>query len=246
MLPYRATKKTATGVFFPLTAAKQIVKYNHMNANLSTPAPHAAPPEQPLRAHVAAFAPRFTRAIAVLLETICRALGNNPRAIIHEAVICQYIQRTRTRFLALLARIAAGIAPRKTYPRKPRPTSENLESERKNPRLRLPSRKAWLAGNIEYYGRIAAGGIATLLNEPATARIIAEHPQSQRLLRPLCHMLGLAIPAVPRLPRKPPKPKPKPKPKQRRLTRRAREAILWYPNSERKPMKLLPKKPPRD
>jgi hypothetical protein len=51
-------------------------------------------------------------------------------------------------------------------------------------------------------------------------------------------MLGLTVPALPPLP--PRKPKPPRAKKPRRLTRAEREAILWYPNYEGKPMQLLP------
>ncbi len=193
---------------------------------------NTTPPNPALRDQMEAICVRFSAIVNALLQVVCPLFANNPKPVVPERAIAMYLLRTKARFIALLARIAAGIAPRP-------------ESARKTPRVRLPQRKSWLASEIGWQGRSIASGIATLLNEPATAEIVVANPQAQRLLRPLCRMLGLAIPAIPRLLRKPRKPR-KPKPKPRRLTRKQREAILWYPNSEGKPMKLLPRRLPRD
>jgi hypothetical protein len=53
-------------------------------------------------------------------------------------------------------------------------------------------------------------------------------------------MLAIAPACIPPLPRRPRKPRPKPEPKPRRLSYKEREALLWYPNLEGRPMKLLP------
>ncbi|MCX7384960.1 MAG: hypothetical protein NT133_26875, partial [Alphaproteobacteria bacterium] len=132
---------------------------------------------------------------------------------------------------------------RPTPPRAPRPKRE--PGERKTPRLGLPNRKLWLASEIGWWGRGFCVQIQYLFNEPETAALIAGSPQAQRLLRPFCRMLGIEVPCIPPLPKRPRKPRPKPV-KPRRLTRTEHEAILWYPNSEGKPMKLLPRKLPRD
>ncbi len=148
------------------------------------------------------------------------------------------MQRTRLRLLRLITHLLAGHTPRRRAPARPR-----AKTERKTPRLRLPSRKAWLASEIGWYGRNYATMLADALNMPETAALIANSPQAHRILRPLCRMLGLTIPAVPALLKRPRKPRP---PKPKRLTPKQREAILWYPNSEGKPMKLLPKRLPGD
>ena len=181
---------------------------------------------------------RFVMAIGGLCEAIGRAFNPNPP--VPGLIIYNYILRTRRRFERLMARLIAGIPHRA---RKPREKSKRRESDRKPPRLRLPTRKGWLAAELRDYSHFYAAGLRDTLNAPETATLIAQSPQAQRLLRPLCRMLGLTIPAIAALPRRRRKPRlPKPK----RLTRKQREAILWYPNSEGKPMKLLPKRLPRD
>ena len=180
-------------------------------------------------------------AFAGVLEAIGRAFNVNPRPVVPGMVIFLYVQRTRSRLFRLLANIRAGILPRWRAP-----GAKRERGERKAPRIRLPGRKYWLSTEIGWFGRGFSGNIQIILNQPENAAIIAASPQAQRLLRPLCHMLGLEIPAISALPKRPRKPRPKPPAKPRRLTRREREAILWYPNSEGKPMKLLPRKLPRD
>ena len=180
---------------------------------------------------------RFAWAIAGLCEAIRRAFA--PNSNVDVPALQGYFLRTRNRFARLLALLKAGVAPR-IYA--PRPKRE--ETPRKTPRLRLPGRKGWLGHEIGWFGRGYAQYIEQALNDPETAVLIAGSPRAQRLLRPTCRMLGLAVPAIAPLPARPRKPRPAPKP--RRLTRTQREAILWYPNSEGKPMKLLPRRLPRD
>ena len=85
----------------------------------------------------------------------------------------------------------------------------------------------------------------TLLARPDMAGILALYPQAQAMFRPVCHMLGIVVASVPPLARRARKKRPRPA-RAKRLTRREREAILWYPNSEGTPMKLLPRRLPRD
>jgi hypothetical protein len=53
-------------------------------------------------------------------------------------------------------------------------------------------------------------------------------------------MLAIAPACIPPLPKRPRKPRPRPEPKLKRLSYKEREALLWYPNIEGRPMKLLP------
>ncbi|MCX7381723.1 MAG: hypothetical protein NT133_09990 [Alphaproteobacteria bacterium] len=183
---------------------------------------------------------RFVMALGGVLEAIGRAFNPNPKPPVPGLVIWAYLIRVRARFLRLMPLLLAG-APPKVWPRR----ASRERGERKTPRLRLPGRKAWLGSEIGWWGRGFGLQIEYLFNDPETAALIAGSPQAQRLLRPLCRMLGLTVPAIPPLPARPRKPRPKPA-KPKRLTRREREAILWYPNSEGKPMKLLPRRLPRD
>ena len=148
-----------------------------------------------------------------------------------------YLQRTFLRFERLVARHEVGtLLP-------PRKRPKRAASSRKTPRLRFPSRKNWVVAELGHHAAGFRYALDTLLARPDAAALIAQYSQAQRLLRPICHMLGITPACITLLPKPARKPRP---PKPRRLTRKQREAILWYPNSEGKPMKLLPRRLPRD
>jgi hypothetical protein len=195
-------------------------------------AAHSAPEPTPPAGDVAR---RFALSIAGLLAVLGQVFARHPKPPVPALVLWNYLNRTRQRFEQLLARLAAGIRPRAT-----RPQPARDRRPRTAPRVRLPRGKLWLRTTLGWQSGGYALQIEHLLNEPATATLVAGSPQAQRLLRPLCHMLGIATACVPPLPPRPRKPRPKPAPKPRRLTRKQREAILWYPNLEGRPMKLLP------
>ncbi len=150
-----------------------------------------------------------------------------------------YLQRTFLRFERLIARHEAGTL----LPPRPRPKRAPSTTPRKNPRIRFPSRKNWVVAELGHHAAGFRYALDTLLARPDSAAFIAQYSQAQRLLRPICHMLGITPACITLLPKRARKPRP---PKPRRLTRKQREAILWYPNSEGKPMKLLPRRLPRD
>ena len=114
-------------------------------------------------------------------------------------------------------------------------------------RLRLPMERAWVL-KLGWGVRGWLSQLEYALNRPEFAALVAANPQAQRVLRPMLWRLGITVACVPPLPKRPRAARAKPviadKPK--RLTRREREAILWYPNSEGVPMKLLPRRLPRD
>ena len=125
-----------------------------------------------------------------------------------------YIGRTSTRLARLFARYQAATLAQSTLakPRLPRPG-------RTTPRPatpRLPTRKSWIVATVGYTAAGHASQLNHLLARPDFAEFIAAAPQAGRLLRPLCHMLGIAPPPAlarpkpPRKPRTPPAPAPKP------------------------------------
>ncbi|OYV55059.1 MAG: hypothetical protein B7Z76_12080, partial [Acidiphilium sp. 20-67-58] len=78
----------------------------------------------------------------------------------------------------------------------------------------LPRRPAWLLAPVPE-AAAAAGLLRALLADPALQRRIGEEPRLGRILRPLCHSLGLKLPAMLRLApraRRTPRPKPEPVP----------------------------------
>ena len=79
---------------------------------------------------------------------------------------------------------------------------------------RLPQGRGWITRRIPETGP-SAGALHDLLQQPHTQDFVQAAPQAARLLRPLCHALGvdqpawLKLPACPRPQRKPRPPKPR-------------------------------------
>ncbi len=116
------------------------------------------------------------------------------------------ISRAQYRLDKLIAKWRAGTLPkprpsRAGQPRKPAATTTE--------RPKFPYRRGWLlefAGEIPYLGEELQ---RQMESQPEFAEFIAACPQAGRILRPLCHMLGIEVPATFR--REPPKRKPRPR-----------------------------------
>ena len=125
-----------------------------------------------------------------ILDSLCRAVAHHgllrrlagPLLVL----ICGRLQRTATRVARLAARQGKPSRPRK--PRKPA-----ARPSRPKPPLVLPRGKLWL---VRLIPETAFGGsqLQHLLSQPDMAAFIAETPQMGRLLRPLCRMVGAALP----------------------------------------------------
>ena len=65
------------------------------------------------------------------------------------------------------------------------------------PRARpyFPAGRAWLAGATDHHVRGRASQLEHLLSHPDMPKFLAAAPQAGRILRPLCHMLGIHMPA---------------------------------------------------
>ncbi|MDE2007939.1 MAG: hypothetical protein KGI51_15315, partial [Rhodospirillales bacterium] len=80
--------------------------------------------------------------------------------------------------------------------------------------VRVPSRRAWLAGlSLHVNGAIAR--LQHLMYEPEMASLLAASPRLVALLRPLCRMLAVEFPHG-ILPPRPPRPPRQPRPRRRR------------------------------
>ncbi|WP_235703233.1 hypothetical protein [Acidiphilium iwatense] len=115
--------------------------------------------------------------------------------------------RLAARFAALVAKFEAGALepPRKPGPR---PTRERRSAPKIALRAILPCRFGFAAaGGYEIRGH--ASRLAHFLSQPDIATLIAADPRFGRVLRPLCHMLGIAAPPGIRLPARPRKPRPR-------------------------------------
>ena len=177
--------------------------------------------------------------LGALATLVSRAFSRDPRRVALHAPLANYIRRTARRFDRLMARLLAGQLA-KPRPARPRPARPDAAPALRPPRIRFPAARGWIVADLKHYAAVYGGQLTYLLGQPDHAERVAACPQAHRLLRPLCHMLGIAPACIPPLPKRPRKPRPKPEPKPKRLTYKEREALLWYPNIEGRPMKLLP------
>lgn len=132
----------------------------------------------------------------------------------------------RRRLAALLAHLAAGTLPRQ---RAARPHTSETGQKGGAPIPYVSRRSTWVITTFGHHAAGYASQLQFLLNDPATLATLAAappaaHKSASRILRPLCHILGVTLPPIlqasaplarPRLPRPvrprtPPPPRPPP------------------------------------
>ncbi len=143
------------------------------------------------------------------------------------------IARARQRLTRLLANLAAGRLPRQ---RAHRPGQKGGPK----PALDIPRSQAWLVGRIGYRAAGYRQQIDYLLHEPETRALLAAAPPEAlkslgRLLRPLCRLLAVELPAELRL---------SPRPRARGLGREADREGGLSPPRQLNPKPLKPDLPP--
>lgn len=165
----------------------------------------------------------FTIIASVFDWAVARFLVNRPDLVAHLGRINLARWRARRavhRLDRLVARWRAGkrLTPRRrTPPAVPAPRTPNGTA---NPLLQgaVPRGLNWL-GRLIQPANIGRGQLEAHLQTPEVQALIAAAPQVGRIYRPLCRMLGAALPEAlhlpPRAPR-PPRPRA-PKPARRRL-----------------------------
>ena len=140
------------------------------------------------------------------------------------------LQRLNNRLTRLYERWQAGTLPtprpktiRPKSARKPAPQVPELPAPGMplvDAPARLPRARGWITRRIPEAGP-SAGWLEYLLQQPHARDFVQAAPQAARLLRPLCHALGVDQPAwlqLPPRPRKPRKPRPPSEPRRLKLT----------------------------
>jgi hypothetical protein len=116
------------------------------------------------------------------------------------------ISRMQQRLERLIAHWRAGTLPT------PRPSRAGQKRQHTT-RPKFPTAPAWLVARVGYTAAGFGSQLQHALTDPEWAAFLAAAPQANRILRPLCHMLGIA-PPVP-LPRTPRPARPAPPPRQK-------------------------------
>ncbi len=155
-----------------------------------TVVPPSAPPT---------LAERFARIIAGLCRTVAAQIAGGRLAAPMIVLIWTRLNRLGVRFARVAARGEAGTPPRRRRqhprPTRPRPAKPCLAGPQTLPRgflwlLRLVPAASSGASQVRY-----------LLADPEITALIEAVPEAGRILRPLCHMLGIRPPPSLRLAR---------------------------------------------
>ena len=127
------------------------------------------------------------------------------------AALIGRIERMNARLAVLAAKFAAGTLPPPSAEPTPHATKPTT-TRQTAPTDRLPTRFAWLLSWIQVtvHPRTI---IENLLEDPDLHALIAAAPQTGRILRPLCHMLGIPRPEILATPQRPRKPRQSPRPR---------------------------------
>ena len=123
-------------------------------------------------------------------------------------LLCNRLGRLAGRFDALLARLEAGQPAAAPGPARTRPP----RAPPKPDTLRLPQDRGWLFGMLPTMtAALHRIRLEALLADPQTAALLAAAPEAGRILRPLCHLLGVHPTGALVLPSQAGKPPPGPR-----------------------------------
>ena len=214
--------------------------------------PAALPPH--LRAHAPEAARAFTAIIARLIDFLATFLRRIPNRVHIAIALHNRLNRITRRFDRLMGAIASDTSRRDVAtkatavsletakaPRAPRAPKPPVDRPHRPSDTYIPRAHAWLLRDLAHHGGLIAQLLETLLAQAETAAILEATPAAAKLLRPLCHILGIKPASLAW-----PKPKPRPRPdrpkKPRRLGRKALKQLLHYPNIHNRPMNFLPRK----
>jgi hypothetical protein len=116
------------------------------------------------------------------------------------------LARLQTRLERLIAHWRAGTLPA------PRPSRAG-QPRKHTPKPNFPTAPAWLVARVGYTAAAFGSQLQHALSDPDLAAFLTAAPQANRLLRPLCRMLGIEPPIKLRRTPRPIRPAPPPRPK---------------------------------
>jgi hypothetical protein len=162
---------------------------------------HQSCPARPMRvsSHNMSLAISTNR-FAANLEVLCGLIARygHLRRLAGPLVVLIWnrVRRVGAQFAAIQARMQAGQLRRHPARRSPRPAAA---PRRPAAPSMLPRDPAWLMALIPETA-VSAAHLRLLLTEPEVPALLEAAPQLRRALRPLCRMLGVALPPRPPVP----------------------------------------------
>jgi len=145
---------------------------------------------------------------AWLFDGLCKAIGAHAleRGAALAWAVWNRVRLLGERLIALAARVRSGRLPRSgaarhdTSPRLVRPAAQSPQNGEGEERpaggaaaVRLPREFGWLRQALPETAQFA-GVLSYLLRDPETAALLERTPEAGRVLRPLCHLLGVKRP----------------------------------------------------
>jgi hypothetical protein len=142
--------------------------------------------------------------IAWLIDELCRAIGRDAHQRRMEAALAWAIWiRVRLlgdRLIALAERVKGGrVRMIRSGGGTPRPAGPRAPRSRQGQRSAvagLPQDFGWIRRLLPETTQYA-GVLRYLLRDPEMAALLEKAPQARRVLRPLCHLLGVKAPELP-------------------------------------------------
>ena len=135
---------------------------------------------------------------AVIVAALCRAVAASlNRGLMEAAVIVlvwRRVKRVERLLLALAERVRLGLYRRGfTQPSRAARGEGVRVGERASSGAwhLLPRRFGWLMGLMPYKAAAYSSQLSCVLAEPEMVALLRDVPQAQRIIRPLCVMLGL-------------------------------------------------------
>lgn len=161
----------------------------------------------PQAAFSARFAASFATTFAGIVDLLCQAVAARGRrgGFAGPVIILVWsrLRRAARRIEFLIRALETGIP---LPPPRPDPRRNRV---RKPAGVAAPRHFAWLLQPIPE-AATAAGRLRGLIADPEFAPLMASDARFGRILRPLCHALGVPTPQPLRPPPRPPKPAPPP------------------------------------
>jgi len=138
---------------------------------------------------------------AWFFDGLCKAIGVNAHKRGVEAALAWAIWNRvlllGQRLIALGERARAGRLRVRTQSSPPqereRARAVAVELEQQRPASKLPREFGWLRRMLPETGQFA-GVLSYLLRDPEVAALVERAPEAGRILRPLCHSLGIRTP----------------------------------------------------
>ena len=123
--------------------------------------------------------------IGNLLRVVGLAGARQPLAVPLFEILHRRVNRLRKRFTALVEKLLAGWRPGAARVQKSRAGLAQPTG------ARLPRGYAWFFKLVPSEGAACGGQLQALMLRPEMQALLAEVPIAERMLRPLCEMLGL-------------------------------------------------------